>query len=81
MGLAGFLVILFFSAPTLLIGTPILIYNYKKYKVHKRNADKRDELQETLEQYKQRQHSIQVVITPVTNLECSSIGLNAILSF
>ncbi|WP_173475167.1 hypothetical protein [Fibrobacter succinogenes] len=80
-GVIGVIAILICASPALLIGAPILIYNYKKYKVHKRNADKRDELQEALEQYKQRQHSIQVVITPVTNLESSSIGLNATLRF
>ena len=70
-----------FSIPTLLIGVPILVYNVKNYKVHKKRADKRDEYKEALERYKQKQHSVEVAITPVTNLAGSSIGINAILSF
>ena len=70
-----------FSIPTLLIGVPILVYNVKNYKVHKKRADKRDEYKEALERYKQKQHSVEVAITPVTNLAGSSIGMNAILSF
>ena len=73
--------ITFVAAPVLLIGVPLLIHNYNNYQVHKKNADKRDEYKEALERYKQKQHSVEVAITPVTNLAGSSIGINAILSF
>ena len=81
--LAGLAVaaIIFVVAPVLLIGVPLLVYNYNKYQVHKKNADKRDEYKEALDRYKQKQHSIEVAITPVINLAGSSIGINAILRF
>ena len=67
--------------PLYIAGIFIFKHNAEEYEDYRFLVKQRDEYKEALERYKQKQHSVEVAITPVTNLAGSSIGINAILSF
>ncbi len=74
------------SIPVLLIGIPVLVVNIGDYKVHKKNAMKRDKYQEALDRYKVRMQeegwkSVQFMVVPTLNLAKASFGANAVLQF
>ena len=67
--------------PLYIAGIFIFKHNAEEYNDYKFYVKQRDNYKEALERYKQKQHPVEVVITPVTNLAGSNIGINAILSF
>ncbi len=85
LGIAGTLAlgaVCIIGIPLYIAGIFIFKHNAEEYEDYQFFVKHRDEYKEALERYKQKQHSVEAAITPVTNnLAGSSIGINAILRF
>ena len=82
-GRAGGALTMIASAPFLLIGIPVLSYNIYKYNERRGHANKRDEYQRSLDDYKLRQgtsSSVKMTILPSLDF-INGGGLNLLTQF
>ena len=83
-GRAGGALTMIASAPFLLIGIPVLSYNIYKYNERRGHANKRDEYQRSLDDYKLRQgtsSSVKMTILPSLDFTNGGGGLNLLTQF